>query len=71
MKKTNFAVGIENQQRDYMTNDIGNISTRPERYISPQTKIIFVKAYGVLCLSNGNELMIEYYYGDAGFNEEY
>lgn len=38
-------------------------------YASPRTTVVFVKAQGVLCLSNGNDSMGEYDFGDGGFNE--
>ena len=53
-----------------MNNDIQNTSVEAsiQQYGSPEVKVIFVKAHGLLCLS-GNEQMREHDYGDAGFGE--
>lgn len=38
-------------------------------YLSPQTKVLFIKSQGVLCLSS-NEPMREHDYENGGFSEE-
>lgn len=38
-----------------------------KRYRSPETRVVFVKAQGVLCGSNDS--MREYDYGNGGFGE--
>ena len=52
-----------------MTDNIENASDRGLRYVSRETKVIFIKAHSVLCQSNGNDSMPEYDYGDGGFCE--
>ena len=52
-----------------MTDNIENASDRGLRYVSTETKVIFIKAHSVLCQSNGNDSMPEYDYGDGGFCE--
>ena len=53
-----------------MNNGIQNTSVEAsmQQYRSPEVKVIFVKAHGLLCQS-GNEQMHEHDYGDAGFVE--
>ena len=41
-----------------------------KRYASPRTTVVFIKAQGVLCQSNGNYSMSEYDYGSGGFSEQ-
>lgn len=52
-----------------MTDTIRNASDRNLRYRSPEEKVIFVKAHGILCYSDGNDSMSETDYGNGGFGE--
>ena len=38
-------------------------------YRGPEVRVVFVKAQGMLCDSNGNDPMREYDYGNGGFGE--
>lgn len=49
--------------------NIGNMEIKD--YAAPQAEVIEVNAQNVLCLSEGNEPMQEYDYGDGGFGNDF
>ena len=49
--------------------NIGNMEIKD--YAAPQAEVIEVNAQKVLCLSEGNEPMQEYDYGDGGFGNDF
>ena len=63
-----YSLSLKSAQKDMMEKDKKTESI-DATYLSPQTKVLFIKSQGVLCLS-GNEPMREHDYGNGGFSEE-